>query len=203
MPTFGSRYSPRLNQLIEALRQLPGVGPKSAQRMAFHLLERNRDGARQIAESLIGALDGIQRCSTCRMYCEEARCQYCTPSRAVSGQLCVVEGPADLLAIETGAGFRGRYFVLLGRLSPLDGVGPDELGLPSLQRQLAEGWIKEVIIATNPTVEGEATAYYLAEMSKAAGVKVSRIAHGVPMGGELEYVDGGTLTHALSGRRLV
>jgi len=137
------------------------------------------------------------------MYCEDGRCNYCTPARAVSGQLCVVEGPADLLAIETGAGFRGRYFVLLGRLSPLDGFGPEELGLSSLQQQLAEGWITEVIIATNPTIEGEATAYYLAEMSKAAGVKVSRIAHGVPMGGELEYVDGGTLTHALSGRRLV
>jgi recombination protein RecR len=203
MPMPASRYSPRLTQLIEALRQLPGVGPKSAQRMAFHLLERNRDGARRIAESLIGALDGIQRCATCRMYCEDGRCNYCTPARAVSGQLCVVEGPADLLAIETGAGFRGRYFVLLGRLSPLDGFGPEELGLSSLQQQLAEGWITEVIIATNPTIEGEATAYYLAEMSKAAGVKVSRIAHGVPMGGELEYVDGGTLTHALSGRRLV
>ncbi len=203
MQPTSSRYSPRLTQLIEALRQLPGVGPKSAQRMAFHLLERNRDGARRIAESLVGALDGIQRCPTCRMYCEEGHCHYCTPARASGGQLCVVEGPADLLAIETGAGFRGRYFVLLGRLSPLDGVGPDELGLASLQRQLGEGWIKEMIIATNSTVEGEATAYYLAEMSKAAGVKVSRIAHGVPMGGELEYVDGGTLTHAFSGRRLV
>ncbi|SFF33119.1 DNA replication and repair protein RecR [Fontimonas thermophila] len=198
-----STYSPRLNRLIEALRRLPGVGPKSAQRMAFHLLERERDGARQLALAIGEALEGIGRCPSCRMFCEDEACRYCTPERSAGGHLCVVEGPADLVAIEHGTAYRGRYFVLMGRLSPLDGIGPDELGLPRLAALLDEGWVREVIIATNPTVEGEATAYYLAEMAKARGIKVSRIAHGVPMGGELEYVDAGTLAHALSGRTAV
>lgn len=195
-----STYSPRLSRLIEALRRLPGVGPKSAQRMAFHLLDRDRDGASRISLALGEALTGIVRCPSCRMFCEDEACAYCSPARTASGQLCIVEGPADLMAIEGGTSYRGRYFVLMGRLSPLDGIGPEQLGLDALQRQLAGGEIKELIIATNPTVEGEATAYYLAEMARAASVKVTRIAHGVPMGGELEYVDGGTLAHALSGR---
>lgn len=196
-------YSPRLTRLIETLRRLPGVGPKSAQRMAFHLLEREREGARQLGLAIVDALDGIGRCSRCRMFCEDESCRYCSEQRAQSGQLCVVEGPADLVAIEQGTSYRGRYFVLMGRLSPIDGIGPDELGLPQLASTLDEGWVKELIIATNPTVEGEATSYYLAEMGKQRNLRVSRIAHGVPMGGELEYVDAGTLAHALSGRTSV
>ena len=196
-------YSPRLTRLIEALRRLPGVGPKSAQRMAFHLLEREREGARVLSATLADALEHIGRCAQCRMFSEEGQCRYCSAQRADTGQLCVVEGPADLVAIEQNTPYRGRYFVLMGRLSPIDGVGPDELGLPQLSLQLDAGWVHELIIATNPTVEGEATAYYIAEMGKARGIKVSRIAHGVPMGGELEYVDAGTLAHALSGRTSV
>ncbi|WP_420465766.1 recombination mediator RecR [Panacagrimonas sp.] len=193
-------YSPRLARLIEALRKLPGVGPKSAQRMAFHLLDRDRRAAEQLGLALNEALSGIGRCPSCRMFCEDAACRYCSPARRAAGQLCVVETPADLMAIDAATSYRGRYFVLMGRLSPLDGVGPEELGLAALQALLDDGSVQEMIVATNPTVEGEATAYYLAEMGKAAGIKVSRIAHGVPMGGELEYVDGGTLAHALSGR---
>lgn len=199
-----SAYSPRLSRLIDALRRLPGVGPKSAQRMAFHLLDRDREGAQRLALALQDALSGIGRCAHCRMFCESDQgCRYCSDARTGTGQLCVVETPADLMAIEAGTPYRGRYFVLMGRLSPLDGIGPAELGLDRLQGQLAEGWVQELIIATNPTVEGEATAYYLAELARAGGVRVSRIAHGVPVGGELEYVDGGTLAHALSGRQPV
>lgn len=196
-----SLYSPRLTRLIDALRRLPGVGPKSAQRMAFHLLDRDRLAAGQLAAALSDALSGIGRCPSCRMFCEDEGCRFCSQSRAESGQLCVVEGPADLMAVEQSTPYRGRYFVLMGRLSPLEGIGPDELGLPALAAQLDAGWVRELIIATNPTVEGEATAYYLAEMAKARGIGVSRLAHGIPMGGELEYVDGGTLAHALSDRR--
>lgn len=195
-----SSYSPRLTKLIDALRRLPGVGPKSAQRMAFHLLERDRQGADFLRAALGEAVGGIGRCPTCRMFCEDGQCRYCSESRAASGQVCVVEGPADLVAIETSTPYRGRYFVLMGRLSPIDGIGPAELGLNQLAEQLRGGAIRELIIATNPTVEGEATAYYLAELARGANVKVTRIAHGVPMGGELEYVDGGTLSHAFSGR---
>jgi recombination protein RecR len=193
-------YSPRLARLIEALRRLPGVGPKSAQRMAFHLLDRDRKGAEYLGGAVAQALSGIGRCPTCRMFWEDDSCAYCTPARTAAGQVCVVEGPADLIAIENGTAYRGRYFVLMGRLSPLDGVGPEKLGLDLLARQLAGGEVKELIIAVNPSVEGEATAYYLAELARARGVKVTRIAHGVPMGGELEYVDSGTLTHAFTGR---
>ncbi len=198
-----SNYSPRLNGLIEALRKLPGVGPKSAQRMAFHLLDRDRLAAEKLGKAIGEALSGIGRCKTCRMFCEEDGCRYCTSSRTATGQLCVVETPADLMALDSGTAFHGRYFVLMGRLSPLDGIGPEELGLSTLQSVMDDGDLQEMIIATNPTVEGEATAYYLAEMAKASGLKVSRIAHGVPMGGELEYVDSGTLSQALTGRTLV
>lgn len=198
-----SQYSPLLSRLIEALRRLPGVGPKSAQRMAFHLLDRDRQGAEFLARTLGESLADIGRCGSCRMFCEGGKCQYCQDSRRAGGQLCVVESPADLMALETSTGYRGRYFVLMGRLSPIDGIGPDELGLPLLAEQLASGEVQELILATNPTVEGEATAYYLAQMARAAGLRVTRIAHGVPMGGELEYVDGGTLSHALSGRQPV
>ncbi|HWY25790.1 MAG TPA: recombination mediator RecR [Nevskia sp.] len=196
-------YSPRLSRLIEALRRLPGVGPKSAQRMAFHLLDRDRHGAEYLRNTLAEALEGIERCTSCRMFREDGKCAYCTESRTASGQVCVVESPADLVAIESGTAYRGRYFVLMGRLSPLDGIGPEQLGLDLLGGQLAQGQAQELIIATNPSVEGEATAYYLAEMARASKVKVTRIAHGVPMGGELEYVDSGTLSHAFTGRTAV
>jgi recombination protein RecR len=198
-----SQYSPKLANLIEALRRLPGVGPKSAQRMAFHLLERDRQGAAVLRTAVGEALDGISHCPTCRMFCEDGKCRYCTESRSATGQVCVLETPADLMAIEHGTQYRGRYFVLMGRLSPIDGIGPEQLGLKILGEQLAGGAVQELIVATNPTVEGEATAYYLAELARARGVKVTRIAHGVPMGGELEYVDGGTLSHAFSGRQPV
>lgn len=198
-----AQFSGRLGRMIDTLRRLPGVGPKSAQRMAFHLLTRDREAAEALRTALGEALSGIDRCPTCRMFCEEGRCAYCSEARKASGQVCVVEGPADLVAIESNTSYRGRYFVLMGRLSPIDGVGPSQLGLDQLSSQLAQGDIRELIIATNPTVEGEATAYYLAELARGAGVGVTRIAHGVPMGGELEFVDGGTLNHALSGRRPV
>jgi len=197
MPT----HTPRLQRLIDALRRLPGVGPKSAQRMAFHLLERDRSGATFLGNALTEALAGITRCPSCRMFCEDAACGYCSVARGAGGQLCVVESPADLLAIENGAGYRGRYFVLMGRLSPLDGIGPAELGLDLLASQLDAGGVTELIIAINPSVEGEATAYYLAELARSRGVSVTRLAQGVPLGGELEYVDGGTLARALSGRQ--
>ncbi len=194
-------YTPKLQQLIQALRCLPGVGPKSAQRMAFHLLERDRGGAQALSSALTSALEGIGRCSDCRMFSEAELCDLCRSDKRDASQLCVVEGPADVMAVEQGTGYRGRYFVLMGHLSPIDGVGPEELGLGLLKTRLARGDIREMIVATNPTVEGEATAHYLAELSRAAGVRVTRIAHGVPVGGELEYVDGGTLAHALSGRQ--
>jgi recombination protein RecR len=196
-----SPYPPKLARLMEALKRLPGVGSKSAQRMAFQLLDRDREGARFLARTLEEALDGIGRCPQCRMFCEGDDCGYCSPARKQSGQMCVVESPSDLVAVETGTGYRGRYFVLMGRLSPIDGLGPDELGLDQLDSELRSGWVKELILATNPTVEGEATAYYVAELGRAAGVTVTRLAHGLPVGGELEYVDGGTLAHAFSGRR--
>ena len=176
------------------------VGPKSAQRMAFHLLERDRDGAGEIATALTAAIGALGHCRRCRMFAEGELCPVCaTPSRDRS-LLCVVESPADVVAIEQSASFRGCYFVLMGHLSPLDGVGPAEIGIEAFERLLAEGEVREVILATNPTVEGEATAHFLAEVVAKAGLRASRIAHGVPVGGELEYVDGGTLAHALAGR---
>ena len=196
-------YSPKLTRLIDALRRLPGVGPKSAQRMALHLLQRDREGGEFLSRSIGEALTGIEQCPKTRMFCEPDHCSFCSTRREDTGQLCVVENPADLLAIEQGTGYRGRYFVLMGRLSPLDGIGPTQLGLPLLIEQLSAGTVRELIIATNPTVEGEATAHYIAELAKARNVKVTRIAHGVPMGGELEYVDGGTLNHAFAGRQIL
>jgi recombination protein RecR len=192
--------SPLLDELIQALRCLPGVGAKSAQRMAFHLLERDRAGARRLADRLVSAAERIGQCSRCRTFSEDPVCALCRSPAREDALLCIVESPADLYAIEQATGFRGRYFVLHGRLSPLDGRGPRELGLEQLAGRLAEDQVREVIVATNPTVEGEATAHFLGEIARAAGVPVSRIAHGVPMGGELEYIDRGTLAHAFSGR---
>ncbi len=196
-------YSPLLVRLIDGLRCMPGVGQKSAQRIAFHLLERDRDGAKALSAALADAVSGIGHCSRCRMFTEHELCAMCSASGREKSQLCVVESPADVMAIEDATGFRGQYFVLMGHLSPLDGIGPDELGLSLLEERLDEGEIKELIIATNPTVEGDATAHYLAELATRYAVPASRIAHGVPLGGELEYVDGGTLSHAFFGRRAV
>ncbi|HEX5788148.1 MAG TPA: recombination mediator RecR [Woeseiaceae bacterium] len=196
-------YSPLLTRLIESLRCMPGVGQKSAQRIAFHLLERDRDGARRMAAALAEAADGIGHCRRCRMLSEHATCAICATAGRDSGQLCVVESPADVMALEEATGFRGLYFVLMGHLSPLDGIGPGELGLAALEERLAAREVQELIIATNPTVEGDATAHYLAELASRHGVAASRIAHGIPLGGELEYVDGGTLSHAFYGRRAV
>jgi recombination protein RecR len=196
-------YSPGLARLIEALRVLPGVGPKSAQRMAFHLLERNRDGALALANALQEATSRIVHCKRCRMLTEGELCEICSGSRRDPASLCVVESPADVVAVEQSGGYRGRYFVLMGHLSPLDGVGPEQLGIAQLEKLLDEGEVREVILATNPTVEGEATAHFIGELVLRRGIRASRIAHGVPVGGELEYVDGGTLAHALAGRQLI
>jgi len=194
------KYTPTLARLIEALRCLPGVGPKSAQRMAFHLLERDRDGGRLLSQSLAEALATVGHCKRCRMLTESELCAICASNQRNETLLCVVESPADVVAIEQSGGYRGRYFVLMGHLSPLDGIGPTELGLDEFECLLAAGELAEVILATNPTAEGEATAHYLGELARSRGIKATRIAHGVPVGGELEYVDGGTLAHALAGR---
>ena len=193
-------FTPLLQDLLQALRVLPGVGPKSSQRMAFHLLERNREGARKLVASLGAALDGIRQCDRCRMFTEGELCAICADSRRDQGVVCVVETPADVVAVEESGSFRGRYFVLMGRLSPLDGVGPRELGIPILEPQLGGGQVRELILATSATVEGEATAAFLAAIARERDVRATRIAHGVPMGGELEYVDAGTLSHAIAAR---
>lgn len=190
-----------IDQLIEALRCLPGVGPKSAQRMAFHMLQRNREGARRLANALAAAVNGIGQCKSCRTLSETEICRLCAGESRDRSLLCVVETPADVLAVERATGYKGLYFVLMGHLSPLDGIGPDDIGIPQLMERIAADKTQELILATNPTVEGEATAHYIGELARARGVKVTRIAHGVPVGGELEYVDGGTLSHAFSGRR--
>ncbi len=192
---------PLFAQLMDALRCLPGVGPKSAQRMAFHLLERDRDGGRHLAAVLARAMDDIGHCRRCRTLTETELCRLCASPKRDPASLCVVETPADVIAIEQATDYRGLYFVLGGRLSPLDGIGPREIGLDMLDLRLDEGEIKEVILATNPTVEGEATAHYISDMLSKRGVRATRIAHGVPLGGELEFVDGGTLSHAFTGRR--
>ena len=196
-----STGSPLLTDLIDALRCLPGVGAKSAQRMAFHVLERDRVGAKRLADQLAAAVERIGNCARCRTFSESPVCSLCASSARDQSLLCVVETPVDQLAIEQATGYRGVYFVLLGRLSPLDGLGPRELGLDSLAQRLGEGVVQELIVATNPTVEGEATAHMLAQLARAAGVRASRLAHGVPLGGELEYIDRGTLAHAFGGRQ--
>nr|WP_255705509.1 MULTISPECIES: recombination mediator RecR [unclassified Ectothiorhodospira] len=190
-----------LERLVEGLRCLPGVGPKSAQRMALHVLERDREGALRLAAVLREAVERIGHCRVCRTLTEHEVCHLCADSRRDRQVMCVVEAPADVLAIEQATGFRGQYHVLLGQLSPLDGVGPEELGLDQLEARLSEGEVAELILATGSTVEGEVTAHYISEMARSRGIRTTRIAHGIPLGGELEYVDRGTLSHAFDGRR--
>ena len=195
------QHSPALTALIEALRALPGVGPKSAQRMAFHLLQDARPAAQTLAGSLQRALERVGRCRRCRMLTESELCDICASAQRDATLLCVVESPADVVAIEQSGGYRGRYFVLMGHLSPLDGIGPEQLGGAEFAALLAVGEVREVILATNSTVEGEATAHFLSQLVRQRGLNASRIAHGVPVGGELEYIDGGTLAHAIAGRQ--
>jgi len=190
-----------LERLMEALRVLPGVGPRSAQRMAYHLLQHDRAGAEQLAQALSSALSSVRRCTRCNDFSEEEVCVLCRSTRRDTSLLCVVETPADLATVEQTLSYSGLYFVLMGRLSPLDGVGPRDIGLDRLLARATEGEVGEVILATNFTNEGEATAHYIAEMLRARGVKASRIARGVPLGGELEYVDIGTISQALLDRR--
>ncbi len=192
--------SPKLAHLIETLCCLPGIGKKSAQRIAYHLLERDRDGARKLAASMNDAMDAIAHCQRCRTFSETEICPLCANHKRDRTLLCVVESPADVASIEQ-SDFRGLYFVLMGHLSPLDGIGPDEIGLPELGQLFDEGEIEEVILATNTTVEGEATAHFIGEMVRKRNLKVTRIAHGIPMGGGLEYVNSRTISHAMAGRR--
>ncbi len=196
-------FSPLIRQLIDGLRGLPGVGPKTAQRMALSLLERDREAGRHLAHALESAMDGVGYCRRCRTLSETEVCDLCTDPRRDDGLLCVLQSPADVWAVEMAGSFRGRYFVLKGHLSPIDGLGPEEIGIPALLERVEGSAVTEVILATNPTVEGEATAHYIAGLVKPLGIKVSRIAHGVPLGGELEFIDGGTLAHALAGRTVI
>lgn len=194
-------YSSALTQLIDAFRVLPGVGTKTAQRMAFYVLQRDQDGGRQLATAVTHAIDHIHYCGQCRMFTEQALCDICANERRDASRVCVVESPADVIAIEQHTDYRGHYFVLMGHLSPIDGIGPEELGLGLLRERLTCGAAEEMILATSATVEGEATAQYVGDMARAHEITVSRIAHGVPVGGELEYVDAGTLSQAFNGRR--
>lgn len=189
-----------IDELIEALRCMPGVGKKSARRIAYHLLERDREGARYLAGRLTEAMNNIGHCEQCRMLTEQTVCEFCSQQRRDRSVLCVVETPADVYAMNE-AGYRGRFFVLMGHLSPLDGIGPDELGLDKLAAILDNGEVQEIILATNLTVEGETTAHFISDMVRSRGIRITRIAYGVPYGGELEYIDSSTLSHALSGRR--
>lgn len=190
-----------IEALKEALRRLPGVGPKTAQRMALHLLERDREGARLIADTLRNAIERVHNCRRCNNFSEQELCTLCSSPRRDSSLLCIVESPADMMSLEQSATYNGLYFVLMGHLSPLDGIGPEQLSVPRLEALLDKEPIKEVILATNLTVEGEATAHYLGELARARRIRATRIAYGMPVGGELEYTDRGTLARALSGRR--
>jgi recombination protein RecR len=194
-------HSPLLEQLAQALQCLPGVGAKSAQRMLLHLLDRDREAAKHLARTLEEATRLIRNCERCRMLCEDPVCRYCASPQRNASQLCVVETPADLLALEQSGAFSGRYFVLMGQLSPIDGIGPTELGLDLLERRFAEEQISEVVLATSVTVEGDATAHLIAALARKYRIAATRIAYGVPVGGELEYVDSSTLSRALAGRR--
>jgi len=198
------KFSPYISELIEAFTCLPGVGQKSAQRMAFHLLERDRRGGDILANALALSMAKVGHCQACRTFTEHELCEICVnPKRGLSGELCVVESPADVIAFEQTGHFYGRYFVLMGHLSPLDGIGPQDIGLDKLETILASLQFKEVILATNPTVEGEATAHYIADICQDYHIKATRIAHGVPVGSDLEYVDSTTLSHSLNGRSVL
>ena len=198
----GEPTSPSLlNVLIESLQCLPGVGPKSAQRMAFHLLQRNRGGAKSLADALNRAINEIGHCKNCRIFTEHESCSICLDPGRISTKICVVENPTDVFTIEKSTDYKGLYFVLMGSLSPLDGIGPHELGLPMLDRRLTEEAVEELILATNSTVEGEVTAHVLSEMAGKQGIKTTRLAQGVPVGGELEFVDQNTIAQAFAGRK--
>ncbi|PHS68513.1 MAG: recombination protein RecR [Methylophaga sp.] len=198
-----TNLGPSIEQLMAALRCLPGVGPKSAQRMTFHLLEHNRDGGERLAQALSHALNNVHHCQRCRILSETELCSRCSDSQRQQDQLCIVESPSDVLAIEQATHYKGLYFVLSGHLSPLDGIGPEALGIPTLIKLFDQGHIQETILATNPTVEGEATAHYISQLAHSRKIHVTRLAHGIPLGGELEYVDSGTLSHAFSGRESI
>ena len=193
---------PHLSNLIEALRCLPGIGKKSAQRISYHLLERDRNGARQLAKSLTEAMDTINHCYRCRTFSQTDICPLCANPKRDHSQLCVIENPAEMIIIEE-SDYKGLYFVLMGHLSPLDGIGPEEIGLPQLERLLDEGEVKEVILATNSTVEGEATAHFIGEIVRKRGLRATRIAYGIPAGGGLEYANSRTIAYAMSGRRAI
>ncbi len=197
------RFSPLLEQLIEAFRCLPGVGPKSAQRMALQLLTRGRENGKRLAQCLHEAMQHIKHCESCRIFSESTLCEICASQHRDASLLCIVENPIDVTAIEQTSSFRGKYFILLGHLSPLDGIGPEEIGIAQLKQRFEQKEIKEIIIATNPTVEGEATAHYIAQLAKPFVIKVTRIARGVSLGSELEYIDPNTLAHALVGREVI
>lgn len=190
-----------LAQLIESFKILPGIGEKSAQRMAFYLLEKNREGGAKLAKLITSSMEQIRNCVSCRTLTEEKVCDICSSEKREKSLLCVVENPTDIIAIESSGSFKGKYFVLMGRLSPIDGITPEDLGIPMLIDRIRETEVKEIIIATSPTVEGDATSFYIRDQIKDASIIVSRIAYGVPMGGELEYVDNTTLSRAIQGRR--
>ncbi len=195
--------TPLLERLIQAFRCLPGVGPKTAQRMAFFLLQREREKGKHLAEILNHAMVNIRHCLQCRTFSETELCKLCASPNRDPSLLCIIENPTDLIAVEQMGTYRGRYFVLLGHLSPLDGIGPEDIGIKELNILINANPIKEIILATNPTVEGEATAHYLSEFIKPYNIKVTRIAHGVPLGGELEYIDSGTIARSFAGRETV
>jgi recombination protein RecR len=190
-----------LNELVDAFKCLPGVGARTAQRMSFYLLEHDREAGLRLASAMQQAIEKIGHCKRCRTLTEHELCKICSNVKRDESALCIVENPSDVIALEQATDYRGFYFVLMGKLSPLDGIGPEQLGLDLLDKRLAAGEVKELILATNPTIEGEVTAHYIHEMASRHGVSATRIAHGVPVGGELDYVDSGTLSHAFDGRR--
>lgn len=196
-----NRQTSLVEQLIQALCIMPGIGQKSAQRIAFHLLQRDRDGARVLGQTLLDAMENVKNCRRCRNLTEDEVCHICENSRRDQTILCVVESPIDVMALEQATDYQGLYFVLMGRLSPLDGIGPEDIGMDLLAERIRNDDIHEIILATNPTVEGEATAFYISDLAREADIPCTRIAHGVPLGGELEYIDKGTIAHAFSGRR--
>ena len=196
-------FSPILQDLVNAFKGLPGIGVKSAQRIVFNLIQQNQEKALFLSDAIKNALDNIKECANCRMYTDSEVCEICNDQKRDSALLCVIESPADMIAIENSMSFNGRYFVLMGKLSPLDGIGPDQLKLDKLELIIKNGYVKEIILANSPTIEGEATASYILSLIEDTNIEATRIAYGVPMGGELEYVDSSTLTQALNNRSLV